>query len=61
MNDKSNHLRFCGECDNKIKDSNLPNGAFICPLIVDVISNGIVFSDTDASACVKHNRFKCHL
>ena len=62
MNKEKNiGLRFCGECINKIKDPNLPDGTFRCQLIVDIIHSGIVHSDTDATACVNNHRFKCHL
>lgn len=58
MNTVNTRLYVCGDCANKIKDAGLPNGAYRCPLIVDVINTDIVWDTTDATDCVRDGRYR---
>lgn len=55
---KDNSFKMCLDCVNKQSDSKLPNGQYYCPYVQNVLPNGIVHYDTDATECVRKGFFR---
>lgn len=51
-------FKTCIDCVNKRMFPNLERGAYYCPLVKNILPNGIVYYDTDATECIKRGLFK---
>lgn len=56
MNDNS--FKMCIDCANKQSRVNLAKGTYYCPFIKEILPNGIVYYDTDATECVDKGLFR---
>lgn len=56
MNDNS--FKMCIDCANKQSRVNLAKGTYYCPFIKEILPNGIVYYDTDATECVNKGIFR---
>lgn len=56
MNDNS--FKMCIDCANKQSRTNMAKGMYYCPIVKDVLTNGIVHYDTDATECVAKGLFR---
>lgn len=56
MNDNS--FKMCIDCANKQSRVNLAKGTYYCPFIKEILPNGIVHYDTDATECVDKGIFR---
>lgn len=55
---KDNSFKMCIDCANKQSNSKLPVGMYYCPFAYDILPNGIVYYDTDATECVRNGVFR---
>lgn len=51
-------FKTCIDCVNKEKYSNRGKGIYYCPVVRDVLPDGIVYYDTDATECIRNGKFK---
>lgn len=56
MNDNS--FKMCIDCANKQSRVNLAKGTYYCPFVKEILPNGIVYYDTDATECVDKGLFR---
>lgn len=56
MNDNS--FKMCIDCANKQSRVNLSRETYYCPFVKDILPNGIVHYDTDATECVYKGLFR---
>jgi hypothetical protein len=56
MNDNS--FKMCIDCANKQSNSKLEKGMYYCPFVEEILPNGIVYNDTDATECVNKGIFR---
>lgn len=49
---------MCIDCANKQSNSKLPVGMYYCPFVQDILPNGFVYYDTDATECVRNGVFR---
>lgn len=49
---------MCVDCANKQFNSKLPKGMYYCPCVQNILPNGIVHYDTDATECIRKGIFK---
>ena len=57
METKDNTFKTCVDCVNKQPSNNLKKGAYYCQYVKDILPNGIVYYDTDATECIKNGNF----
>ena len=55
MNDNS--FKMCIDCANKQSRVNMAKGTYYCPFVKDVLPDGIVHYDTDATECIDKGLF----
>lgn len=51
MNDNS--FEMCIDCSNKQSDAKLQKGNYYCPVAQEILPEGIVSYDTDATECIE--------
>lgn len=56
MNDNS--FKMCIDCANKQSYPELSNDMYYCHFVRDILPNGIVYYDTDATECVRNGVFR---
>lgn len=44
---------LCGGCSHREKHEGLKDGEFYCAIVEDILPNGIVYNNTDATNCVR--------
>lgn len=54
----NNSFKMCIDCVNKQSNAKLPKGTYYCPFVNEILPNGIVHYDTDATECVDKGFFR---
>ena len=55
---KTNGFKTCSDCVNKKSSMALKKGTYYCPYVKDILPNGIVYYDTDATECIRIGNFR---
>lgn len=51
-------FKMCVDCANKQPAPNLQQNMYFCPFVKDILPNGIIYGDTDATECIRNGFFK---
>lgn len=49
---------LCGGCSRRERREGLKDGEFYCSVATDILPNGVVTNDIDATECVRNGSYK---